>query len=167
MATTLRSFAPPLDVVGAALVISGVVLKNSDEQLNDPNNPSAMSALGMAAFLGGWAAVAHSFNTAGAWAASSAIAASVLMMKKTTRSKAAMNPVYPLAFATGWAALGYMSGPNPVYRVAVPALVLGSMMGVLPQQRSRCVVDGPGMPMFTTAWALLLLNRRRVSLIFN
>ena len=83
-----------------------------------------------------------------------------------------MNMVYPALVAGGWVALAYalcqqrsfLNPRAPTMPTTVrcglsfgaTALVLASMMVVLPQQRKMKIVDGPGMVMFTAGWALVV-----------
>jgi hypothetical protein len=158
-----------LTLLGGLLVLSGVVTKNTSEQMEQEDS-FVGSKLGPALFVLGWAIVAYSIalpsNTKGYIApiefdqhtiqtliAVSAIVSSVFMMKKLMDSGKKIPMMYPAMFAGGWLLLGFTVGG---YLGMVSALlVIGSMMGVLPWQRENCVVDGPGMPMFTIAWLLL------------
>ncbi len=169
-----------VSVIGTLGVISGVILKNSFEQLKQPDHPLA-KGLGPILFMGGWAIVAYalSFNpnkgylnippmnlkTIVSFAAAGAIVAAVMMMKRLMAEGKPMtgtNMIFPALFVAGWFALGYALG-NDVMSYAVPVMVIVSMMVILPQQRKKCVVDGPGMPLFVAAWALLAFKNSLVS----
>ncbi len=172
-------------ILGGVLVITGVVLKNSFEQMKVPE-PNLGTTVGMTAFAAGWIltglAIATNPKTSGlmkfgmtthgflAMAASFSIFTGVLLMKsKMKENKLAnrkpsenMEPWKPMMFVGGWLlvafALAYQKGFTPLSTLAgfgACALVLSGMMFILPEQRKQCVVDGPGMPMFTAAWALI------------
>jgi hypothetical protein len=158
-----------LTLLGGLLVTSGVIAKNTAEQLEQPNS-FVGSKLGPALFVLGWAIVAYSIALPGntkryiapieldqytlmTLVATVSIVASVFMMKNLMKSDKSIPMIYPAMFVGGWLLLGYIVGGYA--GMAAALLVIGSMMGVLPWQRENCVVDGPGMPMFTVAWALL------------
>ena len=80
-----------------------------------------------------------------------------------------MPMMYPALFAGGWVALAYALCQSRGARgfkwpttlrcglsFGAAALVLSSMMYVLPRQRAMAIVDGPGMVMFTAGWALVV-----------
>jgi len=72
-----------------------------------------------------------------------------------------------VASLIAWIVLGVMVGNHLPGRakyigLIASAMVLGSMMKVLPYQREEKVVDGPGMPLFVIAWVILIgLNSSR------
>ncbi len=168
-----------LGSLGALGVIGGVVAKNSAEQfpmLGLPEN------LGPALFVGGWGLVAYTnaLNAAntnivydqksalGLLSAAS-IVGSVFMMKQLKRQGQPVGALYPALFAGGWIALAYaicqrrgplkFAWPNTqrcALSFGAAALVLTSMMYVLPRQRMLKIVDGPGMAMFAAGWALIV-----------
>jgi hypothetical protein len=68
----------------------------------------------------------------------------------------------PLIFAVSWIVLGFgvgnhLSGMAKYWGLLASALVLTSMMHILPHQRSKSNVDGPGAYMFALAWGILIL----------
>ena len=154
--------------VAAGLVISGVVTKNSFEQLGVPNHPVGKPA-GMGLFVAGWLLATYAFGsgrktqglgvvTAGACLS---ILGAVMYMKGQMGKGKAVGMIAPAVFALAWLVLGQVVAEGlprwgQVLGVVATALVLGSMMGTLPMQRKAGVGDGPGMPMFTAAWALIV-----------
>ena len=84
-----------------------------------------------------------------------------MYMKGQMGARKAVGMIAPAVFALAWLVLGQVVAEGlpwwgQVVGVLATALVLGSMMGTLPMQRKAGVVDGPGMPMFTAAWALIV-----------
>jgi len=144
------------------MVISGVVIKNSEEQLEKPP-----SIIGPAVFLMGWLvfayAVAHNavhygmegVNALLPYGAASVIALSVLAMKAKMAGKSVPLPQWVLqgGFIFGWLLLAFSIGRHQDIAFVSALLVFLSMMVVLPKQRALNLVDGPGMPLFTAAWA--------------
>jgi len=164
--------------LGALLVIAGVVLKNTSEQLGEPNHPVA-KPLGMVAFIVGWLVVAYSvaltrenklpFNnrTLMAFGTTFGIIYAVMQMKKYMVAGATPPMVFPALFAGSWLLLGYVTGNlNGTSGIGLLAaiLVLLSMMVSLPWQRKKKVIDGPGMPLFVIGWILLALSNAFVSM---
>tara|TARA_Y100000310_G_scaffold305927_1_gene346625 strand:- start:613 stop:1128 length:516 start_codon:yes stop_codon:yes gene_type:complete len=151
--------------VAALLVIAGVVLKNSAEQLKQSKN-SPQSLIGILLFVFGWAAVAYTTsigrsNKIPFVLSSVAIVIAVMQMKQFMASGKAIPKIYPVVFALAWVALGVSVGQHlntkgQVVSLLIPAFVLLSMMVSLPAQRAKCVVDGPGFALFTAGWALLI-----------
>lgn len=165
----LHSRKAQLSAVGALLVISGVVIKNSLEQLGMDNHYAKYA--GMFAFILGWAIVAYSTSISDSgkisanaktlivFGCAGVIAGSVMMMKKLMSEGKEVSKVYPALFAGAWLILGYMSGTTmnmKIVGVLAAISVLVSMMVVLPWQRKHSVVDGPGMPLFVLGWVMLL-----------
>ncbi len=166
-------FRVVIGVVAAMLVVSGVVTKNTFEQIGAPNHPVG-KPVGMAMFVLGWLLSAYVFGVGkgmalrlGAAGASLSILAAVMWMKEQMSKGKSAGMVAPAMFAVGWLALGSIAAAGlpwwgQALGVLAAVLVLGSMMGALPLQRKMGVVDGPGLPMFTTAWAVIVgLNALR------
>jgi hypothetical protein len=154
-----------LTSLAAALVTFGVVTKNSIEQLGMPNH-SVGKPVGMAMFLIGWVVAAYAFSLGKPnkylfAIVSAGIAASVMMMKMYMEKKKTPPAAFPAIFALSWILLGFLSSNHlsGLYKysgLVASALVIASMMNLLPMQRKKCVVDGPGMPMFVIAWMILI-----------
>ncbi len=155
--------------IGALLVIFGVVVKNSLEQLDMKDN-MAGNMIGMLAFILGWAIVSYaisidskgnfSFNrkTIIVFLCAAGIVFSVMQMKQYMTKGQTPPMIFPLIFAGSWLLLGYMTGNTTTTRILgllASITVLLSMMLVLPWQRKNGVIDGPGMPLFVTGWVLL------------
>jgi len=156
----------------ALLVISGVIVKNTYEQMGQKDNTAAKWT-GMALFLVGWAKIAylcavdnnHKFRK---WegcfvvVAVAMIIAAVMMMKQKMTAGEDVPMYLPSMFAVGWVALGYFAAPrgklrNQLIGVMAGVLVSVSMLWVLPWQRKEGIIDGPGMPLFVLGWMFLIL----------
>lgn len=156
--------------IGALLVIAGVVLKNSLEQLDMEDGKNLESA-GMISFIIGWLIIAYaiSLDKSGRLSANPktlivfmsalGIVIAVMQMKKFMGEKKTPPMVYPAVFVIAWLVLGYMAGSNfsmSMLGVFAAVLVLISMMLALPWQRKNCIVDGPGLPLFVIGWVVLI-----------
>ena len=157
--------------IAACLVIFGVVIKNSSEQLGFPNHPIA-KPVGMGMFVMGWIYVAYilSINKPNKLMfilPSVGIVIAVMMMKQYMVKKLTPPMVFPLIFALSWIILGlsvgnHLSGNQKYIGLFASFLVLLSMMQMLPFQRTNNIVDGPGMPLFVIAWVIfIILNSNR------
>jgi hypothetical protein len=157
--------------VAALLVIFGVIVKNSSEQMKMANHPIA-KPLGMGLFILGWIYTAYVLslykqNKLVFIVPCLAIAGSVFMMKHHMAKKEPPPMVYPIIFILSWLALGFnvgnhLTGKMKYLGLLASVLVLISMLKLLPAQRKDCIVDGPGMPLFVIAWAIIVfLNGSR------
>ena len=150
--------------LAATLITTGVILKNSSEQMK--NAPEFMAKLGMLCFISGWAGMAWSLSIGKDkmlnFGASAAIVSAVLLMKNKMKNKEDVPMVLPIMFALGWIALGYNMN-NQKLGLSAAALVLFSMLYLLPLQRAQGIVDGPGMPLFVVAWFLIIYSNSRKS----
>jgi len=150
--------------IAAALVIGGVVVKNSGNKLGLKDH-KVVKPLGMALFIGGWIYCAYALSMGRAnkllpIIASVAIMGSVMAMKMSMDKGETPANIFPIIFALAWVAIGlgvgdHLSGYSKYKGLIATALVLGSMMVALPYERKQCLVDGPGMPMFVVAWAII------------
>jgi len=152
-----------LTVMGGMLVTFGVVLKNTSEQLK-MSSDAPMAMAGVAMFLTGWmiTAVALSrsksgFNTLKVIVPCIVIPMVVMVMKKMYMEKGEKPPMaLPIMFAISWLVLGYFVNQNkPLMGILAAIMVLVSMLGALPWQRTNNVIDGPGLPLFVIAWFLI------------
>lgn len=158
-------------LLGAVLVITGVVLKNTFEQLKIPNHILG-KVVGMTSFVLGWMIIAYSTATATrvnpiktflSFATAAGIVFAVMQMKKYMADGVSPPIIYPIMFAASWLLLGYTMGmgwggswnSHTTMGVLAGIMVLISMMGVLPWQRKKSVIDGPGLPLFVGAWVLI------------
>ena len=153
---------------GAALAVAGVVGKNTTEQTWSQAFKRAAPLFSLL-FAVGWVLVAvaisrgRSPTVQGAvWLAAACIVASVTAMKSRTQKREPACPLLPVVLSVawlglGWAATSQLAGASKAWGIFAVALVLGSMLWILPEQRRNCVVDGPGMPMFVSAWAILVV----------
>lgn len=151
----------------AGMILAGVVIKNTYEQMGESESPVGMY-VGPALFVGGWTFLAYALSmTQGGklvftdrrtqifFACAAGIVGSVMLMKQHMKD-GKQPPVYlKVIFAACWLLLGYSMTNNIVGLIAA-GLVLVSMLVVLPWQRKEGIVDGPGMPLFTAAWALII-----------
>jgi hypothetical protein len=157
--------------IASLMVLFGVVTKNSFEQIKQPNHPIG-KPVGMALFTLGWFYIAYILsvnkpNKILFVVPSLMILMAVMLMKQYMGKNQSPPPVLPLLFALGWIILGFnvgnhLTGNSKYLGLIASACVLVSMMSMLPAQRKSCVVDGPGMPLFTIAWIIfILLNSSR------
>ena len=155
-------------VVGAVSVISGVVVMNTMEQTGLTSTPATLAAGVL--FMGGWALFAGgaAMLTSGqirrlAIAGLSAtIAVSALALKMDMKAGRSPSPAGALGFVGGWLGLALVMGSargRYLRPVTGAASVVGGMM-LMPWQRKACVVDGPGMPLFTLGWVLVATTLR-------
>jgi len=156
--------------VGALLVIAGVVIGNSLDQLGLRNR--FLKGTAAVLFVAGWVSVAISIATgrspaaaAGTWIAAGAIVLAVVIMKSTKGQTSALrNNALPVVFALAWLTLGIIASSDALntgarlWGVLAACMVVASMLISLPKQRLGCVVDGPGMPLFVGAWAVLVVS---------
>lgn len=150
--------------LGALGVISGVVIKNTYSQMEAPKNKDIAEMIGTLVFVVGWLTVLHAVVMKGktafvpsqkniaSIASVAGILGSVFIMKSKMKAKEEIHMMYPLIFSASWLALGYNIGE---YGNAASVMVILSMLFSLPWQRKNCIVDGPGMPLFVAAWALI------------
>lgn len=159
--------------VAALLVIFGVVLKNSFQQMGTPNHPIG-TPLGMLFFTAGWIYTAYILSVGKPnkllfIIPSIGVLVSAMLMRIYMDKKKTPHMILPIVFSASWILLGYgvgnhLHGNTQYIGLLASAFVLISMMLALPFQRTKCVVDGPGMPLFVIAWGIIVylngLNRR-------
>lgn len=173
MVVCLKDNRLTLTLIGALGVLSGLIIKNSSEQLVKSGNsvePFWGKIIAPALFVVGWAIIAYSIvlprsvkgfvgnpvinqKTLIVLVSIVGIVVSVYMMKKAMKENVEVQMIYPAMYVVGWLLLGRSVGS--IYGYIAGGLALLSTMLTLPLQRSVCVVDGPGMPMLTTAFGLL------------
>lgn len=154
----------------ALMIIAGVVVKNSGQMMGLKKQQSMY--LGLALFVGGWIYCAYMLslgrkNQMMYILPCIGILVSAVMMRMHM-DKGKMPPMMlPAIFALSWLMLGYAVGMHKkgmmqYLGLIASVLVLVSMMVVLPMQRKQGIVDGPGLPMFVIAWAIIVyLNSNR------
>lgn len=153
------------------MVVYGVVSKNSASQLKLPQS-HPLGMLGTALFVIGWLYTAYALslmrkNKVLFVVFSLLILSAVMIMKRYMINKMMPPMILPAIFALSWIGLGYITsmhlkGSMKWSGLLVSALVITSMMKILPMQRKLCVVDGPGFVMFSCAWMILtVLNSMR------
>lgn len=153
--------------LGATMIIAGVVMKNSMEQLKKGD-----STAGMVLFVLGWAIFANTISRNAVnsrfppgsmqsmlpYVASGLVVMSVMMMKKAMKNaNATKKKLYMAGFVAGWLLVAFSMGQNKGMAFGSVGLVFASMMYFLPKQRALAVVDGPGMPLFVIAWVGLII----------
>ena len=151
-------------VVGASLVMLGVVTKNSLEQIKV--NDKMFKMIGMGAFITGWLFFAYSMSLDDqdkiAYLPVIAIVGAVILMKKAMSSGQKVPKLLPLVFSAAWMYLGHYIATKrnlnfnlKVLAYGAPLMVLASMLFALPKQREMSIVDGPGAYLFNSAWGIL------------
>jgi hypothetical protein len=154
--------------ISSLMVIVGVVLKNTFEQLGQPNHQIA-KPLGMGLFVLGWIGTGYNFSLNQpdklhyrlVWGCCAAIVAAVIMMKKAMTKGENPHMVLPIVFSLAWLYLGYssshiLSGLMKYSGLSASVSVLVSMLMALPWQRQNGVIDGPGLPLFVIGWQILV-----------
>jgi len=152
--------------LAATLVIVGIGLKRSTDQIFDKSNSSGlkntMSLVGIGLYISGLALVGINLNHLMPeyrhvfWPALSGIALSELVADFTEVPKLLVDLVY----AGSWLALGFVvsSHLNKEYRYVgflASALALFANFFALPYQRSHGIVDGIGLPLYLLAWSVI------------
>ena len=158
-------------LAGGLIIQASVSVKDTLETLKINDMKIEMASKG--GFILGWAVVAYSialngnrlalFNLKTLLAVTGAVAivVGVAHIKASEKKGAKPNKFISMGFPIGWVLimLAIMKGSNKNKKFAImgTALVLGSMMFVIPWQRGKCLVDGPGYNMFVNAWWLLAI----------
>lgn len=170
MAISLRSLQKV--VLPAAGVITAVVLKNGSKQLEKAGRgvSTSMKKLAPLLFVIAWAGVVHAMTfSRGSFVNSKrskiitmsivAIVTSVftLMKGKGKAVKPGWLQYAAIVFGLAWLTLGYGSGlgggrTGVMIGVGGAVAAIASMLFFLPEQRDLCIVDGPGLPLFTAAF---------------
>lgn len=178
--------------VGAALVILGVALKNGRAQrgtnvsLISPGTLAFVVGWLIVAYGMSLSGSDYKFATSNKSYLSAAAAASIMgavFLMKAAKKGVVSKQVAAIAqvlFVGGWLLMGYTSSlkmhnvglmpkianidkQKAIYGVSAVALVLLSMMVVLPNERAAKVTDTVGMPMFAAGWAGIVLANSLVS----
>jgi hypothetical protein len=163
--------------LGAVLVIAGIIIKNTYEQLGRSEDPIGRN-LGLILLIGGWLVTAYATSlgsdgsfglgnkTLMSFGAAIAVLISIMEMKRA-RATASMSEeaeseetclsIWPLIFAAGLFGFGYVSSmersQSSLYLGVGGAIaILLANMLVLPWQRRSKVTDGPGMPLLCMGW---------------
>lgn len=152
--------------IAALLVIFGVIIKNSFEQMNIPNHYIG-KPLGIFLFLIGWILSAYSLSLYKqnkiVFIVPCVLIFIVVMMMKSFMMSGQSVPIYlPIIFGLSWILIGFMVGNHLKNNLKYVGLlssicVLFSMMYLLPIQRNSCIVDEPGMPLFVIVWAIIII----------
>jgi len=141
--------------LGALSVITGVILKNSSDQLGRPNSLYG-KYIGPLFFILGWVLVVYSISGFKFEPLIIMPAVAIVFSVMVMSMKLSSNLIFPILFILGWIILAYGigKGNNIKLFITIPCalLVLISMMYFLPIQRKKCIVDGPGLVLFTLAW---------------
>ncbi len=158
-----------LMAIGAIMIVSGIHIKNSLDQMGDETTNRMP---GILLFVCGWAAVAWAIGTRGdnhtivpmhagvAGLCAAAIVFAAMQMKKTDDPET--KKYYAMLCGAAWIVLGGIAGWNggfwnKVFGFAAPALMIGATMYVLPKARDpeRPIVDNPGYSLCALAWICL------------
>lgn len=156
--------------IAASMIVAGVVLNNSIEQLNTKNKSLAFT--GAALFIAGWVYMGYALSASKRriylmYILSAVIAGSVIMMKSYMVKGKKPPMMLPAVFAVSWILLGYFSsahlyGLERYSGLLASAAVLASVMVLLSTQRKKAIVDGPGMPLFVIGMTILVfVNSKR------
>lgn len=154
-----------ISAIAATMINIGVMVKNGMDQAGKAN--AASKALGMVFFVVGWFIMAVVTGAVGAspaklllsFVATVLIVVGVILVKEVKNLSMIGGPL----FMIGWVLFGIVVGlgkptMGKTFGFVAAALVLISMVVVLPKQRKDKVVDGPGMGMFTLAWVLISMT---------
>lgn len=160
-----------LMLIGGLIIQSAVVVKNSMETLKITDERVEMGGKGV--FIFGWMIVVYSiairdsklpllnFSTLFAIAGAVAVVVGVFHVKESKKVGKKPDKMLAMLFPVGWVGicLGILCGntKNRMFAVLGTGLVLSSMMLVLPFQREKCLIDGPGYPFFVNAWWILAI----------
>ena len=149
-------------------IFTSVMLKNGGEQLGMKSHPLS-SMIGPMMFTFGWALLAYSMcgmpkqnmKCMLAYGGAIGVVVAVMSMKMFKLSAQQKKP-FGMMFILGWIATALAmslgkSKKSKMLSAFALVNVLGSMLYILPKQRARCLVDGPGMVMFATTFASLSL----------
>ena len=151
-----------ISAAGSLLISVGVMIKNGMKQAGQSS--TATKAIGTVFFILGWVIMALVTGASGAsptklilsLLATVMIVVGVILSNESEKLKMIGGPL----FMIGWVLFGIVVGMGKsaigkAMGFVAAALVLISMVVVLPKQREQKVIDGPGMPMFTLAWVLI------------
>ena len=158
-------------LVGGLLIQVGVTMKNTLENLKIEKKE--IELIGKGSFILGWVVVAYSiiisnkggiqFNMKSLFAIIGAIGIvmAVFHVKMSKKEGKIPNKIISMMFPIGWILTGMsiiMRRERNSWLAGLgTALILGSMIFVIPKQRELCLVDGPGYNMFSIAWWLLAI----------
>jgi hypothetical protein len=154
---------------GAALVVAGVVGRNSTEQTWSQAFKRSAPAFSLL-FLVGCAllAVAVARNRVApaqwaAWVAAAAVVGSTAAMKSQMRRREPICHLLPVVFGVAWLLLGWVAtsqleGCSKAWGPIGGALVVAGLLWLLPYQRKQCIVDGPGMAAFALGCGVLAVG---------
>lgn len=155
-----------LQVYGSSLLIQlAVALKNTTEQYPGFILAGLGGMPSKLMFVAGW--VLFALTSTDRWdnrryivlTGAAMIVSAVMYMKMAKKKGLEINPLIAMMFPLGWAVVTYgiMMKPGFLnnYTILATALVLLSMMIVLPWQRKHNVVDFLGYNMFAVAWVIL------------
>ena len=164
--------------LSALAIVGGVVIKNTVKNLiangKLPKKGThfwVSTLVGIVLFVGGWVGMGLNTNKATngvnetmLWVGIAGIVMAVLLQQAPDLiNYKAPTMLMAVLFIGGWSLFGYSAagGNEEKLWLTLPAagLVVSAMaLGILAWQRSICVVDGPGFPMFMVAWGLIILS---------
>ena len=169
MTTILNNGDFAVSSLAALSIVSGVNMTNTAKQMG--NLKSGYGLAGGALFVGGWGVMAKALGSnAGTYTRSIYLACAMVVAAVAIQKADALkyevpyaDKLMPLLFAGGWILLGsslFLANPTSRFKFFGPiaaALVLVSMVKILPIQRDGCYIDGPGYPMFLIAWMMIVI----------
>jgi len=177
-------------LLGGVIVMAAETIKNTQEQLTDYRenkqieepNRGMLDNISPILYAFGWLIVSYAIasdsegrlsmqpKTYLSFATAAGIVMSVMQMKKLMKDTDREIPIHlPLIFSGCWLILGYAAGMgrpgiNRLLGLLAAGMVISSVFVMLPWQREKQVVDGPGKDLFTMAWGALTLAN---SIIIN
>lgn len=148
--------------VGALLINLGVMIQNGLEQ--GKLKTGASKIIGLIIFIIGWVVMAYTVGFTGdvglktfaSFLMAGSIVTGVILSKMTKLKLLGL-----ILFVVGWVGFGLIAGVDKTMTgkavtLGAATMALASMLFVLPYQRSKGIIDGPGMSLFTVAWFLLI-----------
>lgn len=148
-------------ITGAVTTMTGLVVLYTTKQLGIKKRYELLKTAAVLLYIGGWCAwsagaalvTADPLRRALVLGLSATVVVSTLVLYRVPGSVSGM-----VGFVAGWAGLAGVLGSSR-QRYALPitgAAAVASGMAVMPWQRARGLVDGPGLPLQAGGWALLV-----------
>lgn len=160
-----------LSLLAGTIIQTAVSLKNSGEQYSKIPLKSLSGLPAKIMFAMGWLIFAHSIckespfsslKCAAAYGGAIAVILAVFHIKQSMKAGKKPNTLLKMLFPLGWLAIAIAiyrnGGALKHFGFVGAAMVLLSMMVVLPYQRNHNIIDGPGMNLFALAWIVLALG---------
>jgi len=151
-------------LLASILVVTGSALSSTAKEAKQlPEGLRYIfGILGFVFFLGGWGLVAYRFYQTIPEKAIYFMSAIVMIaVSSLTIRFSSLNPwPFYILYSIGWGVFGWVisqniQGSDRWLGPSASLLAVASMVGMMPWQRANCVVDGMGLPLYTSAWALV------------